>query len=175
MSFVTFIININLCTVVNYFAIVFLITCLNTMKTNLVVSTRTTFTGITKTSMFINFTGPCYWKRRFQKQWRLYSLKEVMTLLEPYWFHIHYKMHIVYHIKKINDAQICHVISRLKKIRSLNSTQAFHIKCSKHMLLKFEQNCLVQTTRDFEYFEETQVFLIIFSKRWRHLGRSFRG
>ena len=39
-------------------------------------------------------------------------------------------------------------------IRSLKSLHTFLKECLYHMLVKFEQNCIVQTTRNFELFDK---------------------
>ena len=39
------------------------------------------------------------------------------------------------------------------------------------MLMKFEQNRMVQTTRNFNLFDKKPVFITILIKIWRHFGR----
>ena len=59
-------------------------------------------------------------------------------------------------------------------IRSLKSLHTFLKECLYHMLVKFEQNRMVQTTRNFELFDKKTGFLKpFFTKRWRHFGRCF--
>ena len=43
-------------------------------------------------------------------------------------------------------------------IRSLKSLHTFLQKCLYHMLVKFEQNRMVKTTRNVELFDKKQVF-----------------
>ena len=43
-------------------------------------------------------------------------------------------------------------------IGSLKSLHAFLKKCLYHMPVKFEQNCMVQTTQNFELFDKSQIF-----------------
>ena len=49
-------------------------------------------------------------------------------------------------------------------IGSLKSLRTFLGKCLYHMLVKFKQNRMVQTTRNFELFDKTPVFKIIFDR-----------
>ena len=44
-------------------------------------------------------------------------------------------------------------------IRSLKSLHTFHRKCLYHVLVKFEQNRMVQTTQNFEFFDKKTGFL----------------
>ena len=43
-------------------------------------------------------------------------------------------------------------------IGSLKSLHTLFDKYLDHMLVKFEQNCMVQTTRNFELFDKNRVF-----------------
>ena len=47
-------------------------------------------------------------------------------------------------------------------VGSLKSLHTFLKKCLCHMLVKFEQNRMVQSTRNFELFEKTNGFFITF-------------
>ena len=60
----------------------------------------------------------------------------------------------------------------------IGSLKSLHIlkKCFYHMLLKFQQNRMVQTTRNFELFDEELFCFVVFfwpflTKRWRYFGR----
>ena len=59
-------------------------------------------------------------------------------------------------------------------IRSLKSLHTLFDKYLNHILVKFEQNRIVQTTRNFELFDKKPGFLKPFlTKLWRHFGRRF--
>ena len=59
-------------------------------------------------------------------------------------------------------------------IRSLKSLHTFLKECLYHMLVEFEQNRMVQTTRNFKLFNKKPRFQKLFlTKHWRHFGRCF--
>ena len=49
-------------------------------------------------------------------------------------------------------------------IGSLKSLHTFLKKCLYHVLMKFEQNCVVQTTQKFELFDKNLFFNTSFDK-----------
>ena len=60
-------------------------------------------------------------------------------------------------------------------IRSLKSLHTFLKECLYHMLVKFEQNRMVQTTRNFELFDKKKHFFLkpFLTKRWRNFWKTF--
>ena len=66
-------------------------------------------------------------------------------------------------------------------IRSLKSLHTFLKKCLYHVLVKFKQNRMVQTTQNvdvefsffFFFFFKLGFFITILTKSWHHFGRCF--
>ena len=58
-------------------------------------------------------------------------------------------------------------------IGSLKFFHTFLKKYLYHILVKFEQNCVVQSTRNFELLTKKQFLKPFSTKRWRHFGRRF--
>ena len=50
------------------------------------------------------------------------------------------------------------IVTNNADIGSLKSLHTFLTKCLYHMLVKFEQNCMAQTTRNFELFDKKPGF-----------------
>ena len=58
-------------------------------------------------------------------------------------------------------------------IRSLKSPHTFRKTCLYHMLVKFEQNRIAQTTRNFELFDKKRVFYNHFDKELTPFWKTF--
>ena len=70
---------------------------------------------------------------------------------------------------KLSPATVAHA-----DMRSLKSLHTFLKECLYHMLVKFEQNCKVQITQNFEPFDKKLGLLKPFlTKQWRHFRKCF--
>ena len=88
------------------------------------------------------------------------------------WYHKILNQKIIFAVNlppKLFHATVCN-----SDIGSLKSLHTFLTKCLFHMLVKFEQNRMVQTARNFELFDKNVGFLkTIFDKALAPFRKTF--